>query len=152
MKTLFLSIILLITLNSCSNDNSSNPFVPVTITPVLISKSYLSGDENIPQQNIVISNQSQWNSLINQMDSINNVSNNFLEINIDFSQFEIILVMSNIKPNTSYSINIDTIVEYENNITINYSETGDPNEGFNEVRQPYHIVKIPKSSKPVIFQ
>ncbi|MGL2962772.1 protease complex subunit PrcB family protein [Flavobacterium sp. RSB2_4_14] len=152
MKTFYLTFILLITLNGCSSDNSSDPFVPVTITPVLISKNDLSGDENIPQQNTVVSNQTDWNNLITQMNSINNVSNNFTEINIDFSMFEVIVVMSEVKPNSSYLINIDTVIENEDNITVNYTETGDPITGYTEMKQPYHIVKIPKSPKPVIFQ
>ncbi len=152
MKTLFLTLLALLTLNSCDDNEENTSFTPVTITPILISKNYLSGGENIPQQNTVISNQTDWNNLITQMNSINNVSNNFTEINIDFTIYNIVLVLDQVRPNTSYEINIDSIIENEENITIDFTTTGDPMTGFNALRQPFHIVKIPRSPKPVIFQ
>ncbi|MEM0541791.1 hypothetical protein WFZ85_04125 [Flavobacterium sp. j3] len=153
MKTFFLSFMCIIMLTGCNDDDSSPaPFEPVTITPILISKNYLSGGENIPQQSTVISNQTDWNNLITQMNSINNVSNNFTEINIDFTNYIILLVLDRVRPTTSYTINIVSIIEYEENIIVDFTATGDPLNGFTGIRQPYHIVKIRRSSKPVIFQ
>jgi hypothetical protein len=55
------------------------------------------------------------------------------------------------RPDTGYSVNIDSVIENENNITVDFSVLIS-NDAFNAEVQPYHIVKIPKSPKPVIFQ
>ena len=148
MRTLFFAIITLITLNSCSeSDNTPSPFVPVTITPVLIGKGNdISG---LTQISLKITNQTDWNTLLSSM---NSVSNTFAQTTIDFVNYNIIAIIDDERPCTNFSINIDSITEYENNITVQYSSSGDINNCFNAVVQPYHIVKIPKSSKPVIFQ
>lgn len=146
MKTLFLTFILLITLNGCSSDNSSDPFVPVTITPVLIGKGFKFSE--VTPGNSVISTQSDWDAFLISMSS---VSSSFINTDVDFNLYEVIAIVDIERPDTGYSVNIDTVVENENNITVDFSvlNSGD---GFTVMGQPYHIVKIPKSSKPVIFQ
>ena len=151
MKTLFLTFILLITLNGCSSDNSSDPFVPVTITPVLIGKGFFSSEENLTPSNLVITNQVVWGQFLTQIDLINNYSSTFSETNIDFNTYQVIAVIDSQRPDTGHSVNIDLITENENDITVNFS-LQNSGSGFTEMIQPYHIVKIPKSPKPVVFQ
>ena len=147
MKTLFLAFILIITLNGCSKDNSSDTFVPVNITPVLIGKGNdISG---LVQNNLRITNQPDWNSFLNSMSS---VSNTFSQTTIDFLNYDVIAIIDSERPCTNFSITIDTIIENEANVTVAYSSSGDINNCFTAIVQPYHIVKVPKINKPVIFQ
>ncbi|MDR2407214.1 MAG: protease complex subunit PrcB family protein [Bacteroidales bacterium] len=117
---------------------------------ILIAKGNLSGSENIPKQNIVIETQITWHSLINAMDTINNVSDNFAETAIDFSRDQVIAIFDILKVNGGWSINITDIMEYENKIviTIQNVETGDSTV---VITRPYYIVKIPITGKNIVF-
>ena len=46
-----------------------------------------------------MSNTSDWNNLMTQMNSVNNVTDSFSETNIDFNQFEIIAVFDSVHDN-----------------------------------------------------
>ncbi|MEM0541790.1 hypothetical protein WFZ85_04120 [Flavobacterium sp. j3] len=147
MKTLFLSFLCIIMLTGCSDDDSAPaPFEPITIEPVLIGKGF-STDE-ITSGNFVISTQTDWDAFLINMDDIVGAP---LNTNVDFSLNEVIVVIDVLRPDTGHSVNIDTVIENENDITVNYSLM-DIGDGFTDTNQPYHIVKIPISSKPVIFQ
>ena len=147
MKTLYLTFVLLFTLGSCSDDdNTATPFVPVTINPVLIGKGFKFSE--VTQGNSVISSQAVWDAFLISM---GNDSSSFINTDVDFSLYQIIAVVDIERPDTGHSVNIDTVIENENDITVDFSvlNSGD---GFTVMGQPYHIVKIPRSSKPVIFQ
>lgn len=131
---------------------SSNGSLQMKIMPEIIGKGdlYGNGAENIPKQNIVIKNSIEWTALINAMNTVNNVSDGFAEIDIDFSSYQIVAAFDNVKLNAGHSIDIIEIIETENSINIRVENllTG----GLNSViTQPFHIVKIPKSSKQVVF-
>ena len=151
MKTLILTFIFLVSLNGCSNDNSSAPFVPVTITPVLIGKGYFGSQENFTPENLVISNQVDWNTFLTQINVDYDYSSTFSETNIDFTNFKIIAIIDSQRADTGHSINIDTVIENLDNITVNYSLLN-AGAGYTMMVQPYHIVRIPRINKPVIFQ
>ena len=147
MKTLFLTFVLLFTLGSCSDDNNAaTPFEPVTITPILIGKGFNSS--NIAPGNLVISNQADWDAFLISMEYY---SSFFINTPVDFSLYEVIAIVDSMRPDTGHSVNIDSVTENENDITVDFSvlNSGD---GYTVMGQPFHIVKIPRSPKPVIFQ
>jgi len=152
MKTLILSFVLFISIG-CNKNDDENSFEPQTIEPVLIGKGDLltAFSSNPLQQNIIITNKTEWDNFIVGMNNPNNLSNNFTEINIDFNNFQIIAVFDNVKQTGGFSIDITNVVENPNNIvvTIKHLFTGGDNT---IITQPYHIVKIPKTSKPIVFQ
>lgn len=117
-----------------------------------IGKGALSGNgaENITPQNTVISNSNDWQMLIAAMDSYNNVSRSFSEINIDFNVYMVVVVIDAIRPHSGYSIQIINIEEPTNNtnITVEYNQK---NEGYTVVCQPFHIVRIHKTNKNIVF-
>jgi hypothetical protein len=139
---------------SCNkNDDENTSFTPQNITPTMISKGVLRGNgaENISQQNIVITNQIQFSNLITSMNTVNNVSNSFTETTVDFNNFIIIASFDSIRPNEGYSTNITNITENVDNIVVTVTTSYTPVLTA-VVTQPFHIVKIPKSTKPIIFQ
>ena len=151
MKTIIFTFISFFMLFSCSNNDYS--FTPQNITPILVAKGALHGNgaENISQQNIVITNQTQFNDLITSMNTVNNVSSSFTETNIDFNNFRVIAVFSNIKLNGGSTIDITNVVENSDNITVTIQNLLP--EGDNPVmNQPFHIVKIQNTIKPIVFQ
>ena len=112
---------------------------------------YGNGAERISQQNVVVSNQTAWTQLMNSMNANNNQTNNFTTTTIDFNKFQIIAVFDNIKTAGGYSVDITTVVENQNDIVVTIKHLS--NGGITTVMtQPFHIVKIPRTTKPVIFQ
>ena len=123
-----MSLVFFLSLSCNSNDDNNNVgFVPQTITPSLIGKGELFVPYNNinVQQNINITNQSDWNN------------------------FEIIAIFDNVKPTGGNSVDITSIIENVDNIsiTIQRLQSGDATV----VTQPFHIVKVPISSKPLIY-
>jgi hypothetical protein len=147
MKTLFLTCLSFFMLLSCSN--SIDSFTPQTITPVLIGKSSIS-DPSTPLQNVLITNQTQWDALLISMNEVNNVSANFTETNIDLSNFDIIAVFRNPISNSSSTVDITSIIENRANRIVTVQNL--INGISSDISQPFHIVKIPKSTKPVVFE
>ena len=118
-------------------------------TLVCIAKGVLygNGQESPIKQNWVITTQSQWDSLVNAMNSISNVSDSFAETTIDFSKYQVIAVFDAIPGNGSWSLDITSVTECV--VAYTNLETG----GFGGiVTQPFHIVKIPISNKKIVFQ
>lgn len=143
-KSIILTFISMFFLLSCSNDNT---FTPQNITPILIGKGIHSGSAT--QSNIVITNDLDWQQLMNLLTTEN--TNNFSETNIDFNKFQLIVSIDSVRPDTGYSISISNIIENSNNILVTVSSVNNGN-GFTVFSQPFEIVKIPKSTKPVVFQ
>lgn len=147
LLSFFCSIFLII--SSCSdNDGNVETKTPVNVTQ--IGKGNLMANY-VPQQNMVITTSSQWNTLLNTLDSVNNTSGSFTETNIDFNQFMVIAVFDQVFPNGGHSIDIISIDDNPQNMTVDLERLLTGN-ATSIVTQPYHIVKIPKSTKPVVFQ
>ncbi|MCD1118329.1 protease complex subunit PrcB family protein [Chryseobacterium turcicum] len=146
---LLCSILLILT--SCRDNNDENIESKNQINFQLIGKGNLMGSSYAPPQNTAITNSTQWNNFLNQIDSSNNhPSSTFTETNIDFNQFMVILVVDSVYPNGGHSVDIMTIDENSQNIEVDVEKLlqGDVTT---VITQPYHIVKIPKILKPVIF-
>ena len=151
-KSFILSFILFFVLLSCST-NADEPtaiFTPQNIPFTLIGKSDLPSPTNIPQQNTIITNQTQWTSLVNQMNPF--IWDPLTTTTIDFTTDILIAIIDlDGRPHTGYKITINSITETENNIVVNVSTSNSLN-GYTILTQPYHIVKIPKQTKPFVFQ
>ncbi|WP_298394096.1 protease complex subunit PrcB family protein [Flavobacterium sp.] len=145
-------LFLFLILTSCSSENDAN-IPPQAITPTLIASGslYGSGSENIVQQNIVVSNQADWTALINQMDTVNNTSSSFTELNIDFDNYQLLLAFDQVRPTGGFSIAINNVTETANTIEATVNVTGPGEIATMVITQPFYIVKIPKSTKPVVF-
>lgn len=137
-------------LTSCS-EVDDELYYSVNFTLIAQGNLYGVGQEDINKQNFTISDSSSWNELMDKMNTVNNVSDGFLETNIDFVNFIIIAVFDDIKPNGGNSIDVIKIVENENEnfVTIDNILKGN---ATTVMTQPFHIVKIPKTNKLVIFE
>jgi hypothetical protein len=135
---------------SCHEDDK--PQTPQSFQVVLIAKGDLHGNgaEKIPKQVIIISNNNDWLALINAMNTRNNVSNSFTETSIDFNRFRIIAAFDDIKPNGGHSIDITEVVETDDSIKVKVDNLK-KGDATSIITQPFHIVKITKSAKPVVF-
>ena len=113
-----------------------------------ISKGTLFGNgiEGILEEKFTIKNEKQWQVFLNKINSVNNVSSSFSEININFSNHNIICVFDTIRNTGGYAIEIERVfVEKKNlNIAYNKKEPGPMEMVTTIITQPYHIVKIEK--------
>lgn len=135
----------------CRSNNDENMDSKNQINFQLIGKGNLMGSSYAPPQNTAITNSIQWNNFLNQIDSSSNhPSANFTETNIDFNQFMVIVVVDSVYPNGGHSVDIMTIDENTQNIEVDVEKLLQGNV-TTVITQPYHIVKIPKILKPVIF-
>ena len=146
MKKLLLLILPLFALAACSNDDNNNTTTE-EINFSTIAKNTLNGNGNISQSNLVFNNQTDWNSFLIQLDEIDNVTATFNETEIDFTAFTVIAVIDEIKTSGS-EINILTALESTNTITISSELTM---YSTAVISQPFHIIKIPKTNKQIIF-
>lgn len=114
MKTLILSLVLILTISCTKSDNNLES---QTITPVLIGKGHLNYNTIYSKQNVVITNNSDWQTLKTNFNSIsNNITTSFTETNIDFNNFEIIVAID--AKNSSTSVDVTNIIENADNITV----------------------------------
>ena len=151
-KHLFLLLCFIFFMISCSDnhDNDEQLESKNQINFQLIGKGNFMATYATPQ-NTVITNSTQWNNFLNQIDGPNNhPSAGFTETNIDFNQFMVILVVDEVYPNGGHSVDIITVDENPQNIEIDIEKLLQGNV-TTVVTQPYHIVKIPKIAKPVLF-
>lgn len=148
-KLLLLLLISVLFINYSCNDKDENIESKTPINFQLIGKGELIGN-SLPQQNLVITNSAQWTTLLNTLDANNNVSGGFTETNINFNQYMVIAVFDQTYLNGGHSIDIVAVDETAANLEVNIEKLLQGN-ATSIVTQPYHIVKIPKIAKPVIF-
>ncbi|WP_456442645.1 protease complex subunit PrcB family protein [Psychroserpens sp.] len=142
--------VLFVLFTGCSSDDEN--FEPIEVSTLLIGKGnlYGNGSENIIQQNLILSNPNSWNQLIVQIDNIN-ITDNFTEIDIDFSEYLVIAIFDEIKSNGGHSIDITGVTEFEDKISVQIKNILQGDATL-VITQPYHIIKIARNNnKPIVF-
>jgi hypothetical protein len=73
---------------------------------------------------------------------------------INFQNEMVIGVFLGSRPSSGYSVNIDSIVDNGSELVVTYTEGRPPAGGISltVMTAPYQMVRVPTSSKPVIFQ
>lgn len=152
MKAQFLTLLFIASgiLMGCNNDDNSNT---IKVESTLIAKDNLfgNGNEGISKENMVITNTGTWNELITKMNTTNNVSNSFSEIDIDFSKYVVIAVFDEIKANGGHSLELNIFSNTEN-IIVKITDLAPQGNATTVITQPYHIVKILKTNSPIVFE
>lgn len=161
MKNLILIFFSFI-LFSCNKDEEVapivTPFEPIIINSELVGKGQI-GTDVVVQQNTIINSEPMWLSFKNQLDAFfiaNGLGNYFTETfftetNIDFTNYTVIVVIDQWYSYGGHSIDITAIMEYETNIIVTVENLQEGNTSPIAI-QPYHIVKIPKATKPIVFE
>ncbi len=151
MKKNMLIILLSIFILSCSSDDDNSN--PTNIKSTLIAKDnlYGNGAEGIAKQNLIISNQTAWDNLITQMNSVNNVSDSFTETNINFSEYTVIATFDEIRGNGGHSLELN-ITSNSENIIVNIIDSVPDGNATTVIAQPFNITKIQNSDLPILFE
>jgi len=143
-----ISILFLITITGCSEGSTSQLGTIIDYTKIAQSALYGNGKEGISQSNMVIQNETDWENLMNRMNSYNNVTDNFNKTNIDFETYTLIAIFLEIKMN-GYEVNIEKVTETKDAIHISTKENAFMSTA---IYQPFCIIEIPKTNKTVIFK
>ncbi|MDQ5929645.1 MAG: hypothetical protein QG594_1425 [Bacteroidota bacterium] len=151
MKQIITFFTILFLLTGCSNDNDNNNSGQSAVEFKLIAQGDPSPSqtENIPKSNLVVKNTESWNSFLSKMSSYE--TSKFTETNVVFAKYQIIVVFDQVYSNGGHSIDITKITENNNRIFVKVEKLLKGNIAT-VVTQPYHIVKIAKSSKKVVFK
>lgn len=112
---------------------------------------YGSSSEGFTEENHVINDSVAWNALKAQMNQANDVTYTFAEQNIDFSQWTVLASFDSVRPYGGYSINYSSVVEDDAQITATIFQEHPQGAATTVITQPYIVVKIPKTIKPVVF-
>lgn len=138
---------------SCSN-NDDAPFTPVNIEFDVIGSGNLAAPVSVDilPGNYIINNPVLWLELLNKMNSVNpDTTSSFTSTNTNFQTHQIIAVFDELRGNPGWLIKIESIIENENNIIINVVNLN-PRSIQSAMRQPYQIVRIPITTKPILFE
>ena len=152
MKLVLFLLVLTIFIGCKNNDDDEFLPLPISTTRIGNGNLYGYGQENITEQNLIISSNMAWTELMNKMNSVNNETDNFIETEIDFSNFIILAIFDEIKMNGGYTIDIARVVENQNNLTVTIRNLSPNRIAPTVITQPFYIVKIAKTAKTIIFK
>ncbi len=137
-------------LGSCQQKDF--PLVEVASSLIVKDNLYGNGDEGIGEENFHITDQSAWEELMDKINSVNTETDKFTETDIDFAKYEVIAVFDQIRPSSSYAIELFITDDTENiNVEITKIIPPDGSIVSQVITQPYHIVKIDKQELDVKF-
>jgi len=145
--------IIALSCNSNEDNQDDDTLAMVNMESTLIAKDNLfgSGEEGIVEQNLIISDLTTWNNLITQMNSVNNVTDNFTETEIDFSAYKIIAAFDQIRGSGGHSLELD-IMSTSENIIVDVTTIAAGEIATSVITQPFIIIKIPNSNLPILFR
>lgn len=149
MRTLIMMVAL--AFFGCSSDGDG-PRGQVDFS--LVGKGALHGNgaEGIDASHQVISDPAAWEQLMDKMDSVNDESGGFERTGFDFSTHQLLAVFDQIRSSGGHVIEIARILE--NDAALVVEVVTDPGSGeiTQIMTQPYHIVSIPKTDRPIVFE
>ena len=99
---------------SCDNDvNANYQSTEINFTEIGKGALFGNGQEGISQSNLTISNTTEWQNLISQMNSVNNTTNNFTETDINFNEFIVFAIFLEVK-GQGWEIETENVIENQN--------------------------------------
>jgi len=148
MKRIILIFSILLALTSCEKEDLPNSDVQYS----LIAKGdSFSNEESLAARHIIIKDQKTWEKLIAEMNVSTNLSEDFKEINIDFSKYQVIAVIDKTQNTEGHSIDVVEITENRNTIIVKVEKLKNGNSTL-KLSRPYDIIKTDKTDKKVIFE
>ncbi|WP_111684835.1 protease complex subunit PrcB family protein [Winogradskyella tangerina] len=121
-----------------------------TVTIIASGELYGAGEEGIEQQNTIITNQKDWDSLVEKMSLVNPLPDDFSDAEIDFSKYQVIALFDDLKSTGGHSI-AAKITEEPNRFVVKIERNSPSGMATTVVTQPYFIAKI-KSKSPIVIQ
>lgn len=145
-------LLLLAFLLSCNSDETTSNTTEFETLIIAKGNLYGLGSEGFSQENIIIQNDAEWEALLLQIDSGNNISVGFLESEIDFSEFVVLASFDKLRSLSGFSLELD-INQSNNQIIVNVINVSEHENGLGSLveNQPFIIVKVPVTNLPIFF-
>lgn len=111
-----------------------------------------AGEEGIENGNIVIRTESDWEYVKGKMNSVNDVTTKFADSVINFEIDMVIACFDKVRSSGGYDLKIKDVKESETRIEVTILLTQPTGESTSVMTQPFHLVKVPLSTKEVVFK
>jgi hypothetical protein len=145
----------LITSEVINGNEISIPLQNIPFTTIVQGDPDACVDSFRLRQNMVITDSIGWKNLIKEFVPsgypYTTVFGILVKTEIDFSTYQIIAVFDKIHSSGTHKTDITAITEYTDKIIVNVSYFT-ISHGPSVVTRPYHIVKIQRSNKKIVFQ
>ena len=127
------------------NDNGNNGFQEKELSFETVDKDFYSNIQEKSQK--AIQNSEDFQELWNEIGSLKMLEE------IDFSKYTVIAVFQGQKTSGGYYIEISKITDKKDSILVNVIEIeAAPGQAAAVITSPYHIVRIPKTTKLIKFE
>lgn len=116
-----------------------------------INQAVLTGNGEEPvgfEKGYAIRNQEDWDALRVKMNAVNHAQG---DVSIDFERSIVVAFFDKIRPNGGYTLEIVEIIESDIVIKVMYKSIAPSGMATDIMTQPFHIVKIPKAEKLIVF-
>jgi len=161
MKKITFIALFVISFTACESDDTTpvTNTEPSTIVFEEIFKFDFAGEDDMAGT-YVVNDAAAWQNLKANLNApyINNPETgedtNMLDTaTIDFTAFTLLAVVDEMHTSGGFDINVTDVVEADGIVTVTVETTSQgPGEATAVMTQPYHIVKIPKTTLPVVFE
>lgn len=147
-KTILILTLIMIHYRCVSTDTP-----PMEIDFITIKKGILggAGNEGIGQENFIITNKTDWESLKQKIDSVNPETKEFSETDVDFKKYTVIAIFDQVRPSSGWDVEVTGIEETDTQVAVKVKQLKPGDVSFNVFTQPYHIIKMKKTKKDIVF-
>lgn len=150
MRKIIILVIAGLGILGCSDDNS--PEITQEENEIafeIIQQGEFQNTINFSEpQTSVITNQIELEQM--KVEMVNQFGDRFFYED-DFSTYYLLYIVDIQQPDNRYSITIESIYENTNSVTVNASSIFTDGISLDTVINPFIIVKIPKTNKPINF-
>lgn len=147
-KMTFIAVIAFLMV-SCGEDENTKTVKPYEFTALSQGDLKGNGKEGIGKSKLIISDPKSFEVILSKINSVNP------EISpvpaIDFNKSIVLVVFDEVKSQGGHSIDITRVNEHEDRLMVEVERLNDGGM-LTVMTQPYHMVKIPKTTKPIIFK
>ena len=150
---MFVFLLLFISCSEESNEEPNEVANPASVEFTEIYKTRIGSlAESTGKQNVIITNETEWNLIKETIDVYNPNSDYFLVDDVDFSTHTVLVSIDQLQSNTGYFLNITDVINDRTKITVNveYSITENDLVGY-AMTQPIHIIMIENTDLPIEF-
>jgi hypothetical protein len=155
MKKFTMFALFFAALAGCQNDDGGSLNTePVTVEVTSVKKGEFSG-EPLEAANYVINTTQEWNAFKAVANSAYNIDGYdvFEDVSVDFEQYTVLAVIDQWWGSGGYGVQITSVIDNGQEISagIDFASVDEGNATSVHC-QPYHVIKIPKTTLPVVFE